>query len=463
MEQSGIFISYQMAEAIELIEGFNLNVPEEKAKAEESLLELKKRWLNDTLPGTDIKIGDKFTGMQDITIDDIVQISVIAKQADTYTVENAGAFQHILITDENGQFAFDFEKLDKIATLARKNNKKIIIDSAIVFGDHFPFKIANLGKDTISILIGEYTKQLISRYVDIIDRIDVLNSVFQRGQVPPGNNAEEFWSDPEMFGENYGQEIINIVRNNIDPRYPNIKLGWNEFYLTNSSFEQRKIDFLNRVKSINGLDVVGVQDRFRSGESTDYIISSLGEIATVSKEAEKEVCITEFGCTASGIDLRNGNTKTINSNIQGIMNAVKNYSSESGAITRIEGRICDKFDFNYGELKNKGFDNISTTGRKGVAIEDQTRIDKKDTPFDQRSQGEVQVYQQIEAKNQIIKQQKAKQKQIEKPKIKILTQSSTNGSGQNGNKGFANAIMLLLIVSFVCGALFMVFYMIIGS
>lgn len=457
MEQNGIFISYQMAEAIELIESFDLNIPEEKKKAEESLLELKNRWLNDTLPGTNVKSGDKFVGMQDITIDDIVQISAIAKQADTYTLENAGAFQHILITNGNGQFAFDFDKLDKVASLAKKNNKNLIIDSAIVFGDHFPFKIANLDKDAISKLIAEYTKQLTGKYGKVIDRMDVLNSVFQRGQVSPGNNAEEFWSDPKMFGENYGQEIINIVRENIDPRYRNIKLGWNEFYLTNSNFEQRKIAFLNRVKSIDGLDVVGVQDRFRSGESIDYIISSLDEIATVSKE----VCITEFGCSASGIDLRNGNTEIINSKIQNIMNAVKNYSSKSKTITRIEGRICDKFDFNYGELKNKGFD-ISTTGRKGVAIEERTHIDKKDTPFDKRSQGEVQVYQQIKEKNQIIKQKKAHQSQIEKTKTKVLTQPSSNGSGQNGNKGFANAIMLSLIVSFVCGALFMVVYMIIG-
>ena len=457
MEQNGIFISYQMAEAIELIEGFNLNTPEEKVKAEESLLELKKRWLNDALPGTNVKIGDKFVGMQDITIDDIVQISAIAKQADTYTLENAGAFQHILITNGNGQFAFDFEKLDKIATLARKNNKKLIIDSAIVFGDHFPFKIANLDKETISKLIAEYTKQLTGKYGDIIDRMDVLNSVFQRGQVSPGNNAEEFWI--KTFGENYGQEIISIVKNNIDPNNPNIKLCWNEFYLTNSNFEQRKIAFLNRVKSIDGLDVVGVQDRFMSGESIDYIIKSLDEISMVSRESNKEVCITEFGCSASGVDLRNGNVETTNSKIQNIMNAVKNYSSKSDTIKRIEGRICDKCDFNYGELKNMGFD-ISTTGRKNVAIEDQTRIDKKDTPFDQRSQGEVQVYQQIKAKNQIIKQQKAHQSQIEKPKTKVLTQPSSNG--QNGNKGFANAIMLSLIVSFVCGALFMVVYMIIG-
>lgn len=458
MEQNGIFISYQMAEAIELIEGFNLNTPEEKAKAEESLLELKKRWLNDTLPGTNVKIGEKFTGMQDITIEDIIQISTLAKQADTYTLENAGAFQHLLVTNENGEFSFNFEKLDKIATLARKNNKKIIIDSTIVFGDHFPFKIANLDKATISKLIGEYTKQLTGKYGDVIDRMDVLNSIFQRGNVSPGNNAEEFWI--KTFGENYGQEVINIVRNNMDFRYPNIKLGWNEFYLTNSNFEQRKIDFLNRVKSINGLDVVGVQDRFMSGESIDYIISSLDEIATVSKEANKEVCITEFGCSASGIDLRNGNTEIINSKIQNIMDAVKDYSSKSDTIKRIEGRICDKFDFNYGELKNMGFD-ISTTGRKNVAIEERTHIDKKDTPFDKRSQGEVQVYQQIKEKNQIIKQQKAQQKQMEKPKTKILTQPS-NGSGQNGNKGFANAIMISLIVSFVCGALFMVVYMIIG-
>ena len=52
MEQNGIFISYQMAEAIELIEGFNLNVPEEKAKAEENLtLLLNTSCLEATMEG----------------------------------------------------------------------------------------------------------------------------------------------------------------------------------------------------------------------------------------------------------------------------------------------------------------------------------------------------------------------------------------------------------------------------
>ena len=66
-----------MAEAIELIESFDLNTLEGKSKAEESLIELKKRWVNDTLPGTDIKIGNAYAGMQDITIEEIIQISKI--------------------------------------------------------------------------------------------------------------------------------------------------------------------------------------------------------------------------------------------------------------------------------------------------------------------------------------------------------------------------------------------------
>jgi GH35 family endo-1,4-beta-xylanase len=253
--------------------------------AEQALIELKTRWVNDTLPGTDIKIGNAMVGMQDITIEEIVQLSQITMQAETYTAENAGAFQHILITKEDGSFDFDFEKLDKIAKLARKNGKKIIIDSAVVFGDHFPYKIANLDKETISILIGEYAKKLASRYGDIIERIDVFNAIFERKQISEGNNSEDFWI--KTFGENYAQEIIDIVRANIDFNKYSIKLGWNEFYLTNSNYRKRKDDFLERIKSMRGLDVVGIQDRFMSGENIDYIIHTLDEISSVCKEGNK--------------------------------------------------------------------------------------------------------------------------------------------------------------------------------
>lgn len=80
--------------------------------------------------------------------------------------------------------------------------------------------------------------------------------------------------------------------------------------------------------------------------------------------------------------------------------------------------------------------------------------------FDQRSQYEVQIANQIKDKNKIIKYQKEQQRQKNKPKVKTLTQPSSSSSS-TGNKGFANVITLSLIVSFVCGVLFMIVYMLI--
>ncbi len=83
---------------------------------------------------------------------------------------------------------------------------------------------------------------------------------------------------------------------------------------------------------------------------------------------------------------------------------------------------------------------------------------RKQESFAKRSQSEIQTYQQIKQKNHIIKQQKMQQ-QLNKPKVLTLTKNSN--SGTSNSKGFTNIITLSLIVSFVCGALFMIVYMLI--
>lgn len=119
---------------------------------------------------------------------------------------------------------------------------------------------------------------------------------------------------------------------------------------------------------------------------------------------------------------------------------------------------------------------MHSTMKKPEVIETQTKridIKKKQDDFQtqtgqtleqesfaKRSQSEVQIANQIKNKNKIIKYQKEQQKQKNKPKVKTLTHSSSNSSS-TGSKGFANVITLSLIVSFVCGALFMIVYMII--
>lgn len=188
----------------------------------------------------------------------------------------------------------------------------------------------------------------------------------------------------KKFGDNYPQEIIDIVRDNIDFNENNIKLCWNEFYLTNSKYRDRKADFISMIKRIKGIDVIGIQDRFMSDENIDYIIDSLDEFASISSQSDKEICITEFSGSASGVDLENSNTATIDAKIQSIINAVKEYCYKNDVFQRIEGHVCDKFDYNHKELKDFGFE-ISTTGKKSIVEEQQITMENKDVEEQNKS------------------------------------------------------------------------------
>ena len=458
MEQKGIFINYQMVEAINKISSYNLNIPEERLQAETDLKDLKNNWLNDTLPGTTVIIGDKFTGMQDITVDEVAQLAIVAKNAETYTVQNAGAMQYIFVNDGNGRWHFDFEKLDIIAEFARNNQKKLIIDSAIVFGDSFPTKLESFDSTTLMSIISDYTNQLVNRYGNYIERIDVLNAIFQRDMLEAtfknglSSKVEQFWID--RFDTNYAQVILNTVRGIVNSKNPNIKLGWNEFYLTNSRFSQRRIDFLKLIQSISELDVIGVQDRFLSSENTESLKTSMDEITGVCKNSNKEVCLTEFSCTASGVDLATKSVPEINESVQNNLQFIKEYASSNDTIKRVEGPVSDTFDINHQQLLKNGFD-ISTTGRRKI-IED-----KKKIAFDERSQTEIEIYQQIKVKNQAKKEQKVQleqQMEMDKPKVKVLTPPTPPS-----NNGFVNIIILGLIIGIVCIALLMLVYTIIGG
>ena len=100
-------------------------------------------------------------------------------------------------------------------------------------------------------------------------------------------------------------------------------------------------------------------------------------------------------------------------------------------------------------------DNIQSVPRP---VAQQTQEQPKITElFDQRSQSEIQDYNQKKEENQVIKQQKKQQNQMNKTVVRTR-QPSPNNTGTD-NKGYVNVIILSLIVSFVCGSLSMVVYM----
>ena len=110
------------------------------------------------------------------------------------------------------------------------------------------------------------------------------------------------------------------------------------------------------------------------------------------------------------------------------------------------------------------FSNIKSlkVGTKGEKVQNNLQQKEEKKFFDQRSQGEIEIARQIKQKNQIIKQQKQQKqqtKQRDKPNVKTLSSHPSNFAS---SKGFANVLMLSLIVIFVAGVLFMVVHMIVG-
>jgi len=377
--KKGTFVSYQMAEAIKLLDEYDISNINERKLAEEKLQQLKSRWLTqDEIPSYGMKIGDKIAGMQELTIDEVSKFSNDVKSSDTYSTECIGNMQYCLIKDEKGNIDFDFSYLKQIADLARTNGKKMVIDSAVVFGDRFPENMANMSKEEIENAISIYTKKLTIEFGDCIGRIDVLNSVFQREDVFDRTGtitSEQFWIN--AFGNNYASKVLGIVKENCQKQ--NIDLCWNEFYITNERTPQKQQDFIETISKTSDLDVVGLQDNFRADSSREYIQSSLERVSDVCRKTGKKLSITELSCKVGRQDIevlneakQNGDysekVNELNNRISGVLQTVNDFSEKNkDVVSSVESRYSDRYDCNHRECEQYGH-NIHTNPRQDNSI-----------------------------------------------------------------------------------------------
>ena len=352
--KTGTFVNYQLAEALLLLnkyqkENGSLN------GFEIELSKLKKKWKKDTIPSMGTPIPDLYI-MQDITVEQLIIMNSEINEYETFSTENAANMQTVIKITNDGNVDFDFSYLDSIVQLAREKGKKVIIDSAVVFGDHFPEIFDSLSRDEITYIIQKYISELTTKYGDDIERIDVLNSVFERKDIKDksGISVEDFWR--RKFGDNYGEEIINICKSSLRK---NIPLCWNEFYITNRSYADKKDRFLSIVGKIDNLDIIGIQDTFQDSADSEYTIDVLREIEQLCLSSDKKAAITEFGCRLSGNTINelyatlNNNPLQINDyklmveqRINRLMGTIANYINQSQSFISVEGRVSKEFDFN---------------------------------------------------------------------------------------------------------------------
>lgn len=386
----------------------------------------------------------------------------------------------------NGEMYFN--KLQRCLDFAKKLNKDVRLNALIFFED-CPKKLSDLEYneqnkrnvynellryvDETTKFIADYNvKSLNENGYEVVKSIDLFNELITRFS----NDFDNKYLNREKISNNNFQsgwqkflnvedlcEIALVARKNL----PNIEFVYNEINLEDINklpelknildrinlFEEKNRERLDGKKII---DCIGTQmhlNPYLELEQIDkslLILSSFGyplKITEYDQPLSEEFISshTEYECFAEKNRKQESLKKYIEAN-------AKKYNIKQATIWS----LTDSTNFLL-DIKNKekiaNNEPIMQTIYGGA-------FRKQIEPFKWKSNSEAMVYSQIKQKNQMIKQQKAQQKQMNKPRVKTLTPPSQSG---NGIKGFTNIITLSLIVSFVAGALFMVMYMLLNK
>ncbi len=140
-----------------------------------------------------------------------------------------------------------------------------------------------------------------------------------------------------------------------------------------------------------------------------------------------------------------------------LYNFSANYKSKIESIEAIEVISKQQFGDKTPLIQQQTVDYKNNTESKNLSESSKLNTDisiTKKKAFDQRSDSEVRIAEQIRFKNQAIAQQKKQQKQSEKPKILV----KTNPNFSTSNNGYVNVVILSLIISFIAGMLTIIMY-----
>lgn len=136
------------------------------------------------------------------------------------------------------------------------------------------------------------------------------------------------------------------------------------------------------------------------------------------------------------------------------------YKREVPTEKQIKFDLLDKYVKYVEEKKKNSIKEQQTSQQKSQELTQLEQQSSQKKSFDQRSQSEIQIANQIRQKNQLIKQKKSQRKQMDKSKTLVRTKSSNPAT--TTSKGFIDVITLSLIVSFIVGAVSMLTYFLIS-
>ena len=444
-------------------------------------------------------------GINKYQISDYESLYAKLKEFKSITIDYESKYPAVHMT--NGELYFN--KLERCLNFAKGLNKDVRLNALIFFEDcpkdlsNLEYNLENKQKvyDELLKYVDETTKMIASynqkslkeNGYEVVKSVDIFNELitrfsedfngqyFNREDVSKINNIEAGWQ--KFLNIEDLCSIALVARKNL----PNVEFVYNDINLEDKNklsvlksiidriqnFEKENKDSLNGKKII---DCIGTQMHLRPYITENELDSSLAVLSSYGYPIK----ITEYDQHLSDEYIASHSKEECEQEKQRKQSNLKQYFQSVQdkynikqltvwTLTDTTSFLLDKKNKSLIEQGKKPIQSIYAgvfrqkeslqPQNKSETNQDQSKAEEKTKPFAQRSQSEIQVYNQIKEKNQIIKKQKEQQRQMNKPKVKTLTLNSNNSS--TGSKGFANVITLSLIVSFVCGALFMAVYMLI--
>lgn len=262
-------------------------------------------------------------------------------------------------------------------------------------------------------------------------------------------------NNPELKGINSftTEGLVDMCARDINQKY-GLFPSYNSEYGTNVIFMREALSNIPNISERMQLVFNGSVSQIYQQTTTQKYNTQKEFVSARDKKTKFDTVITNIS------NICFTEKKQVESAQRFLYNFSANFKSKNESLDAIEKmsqqQFTDKMPLIQQQTNVYKINNESKTQTTASQLTETITRDQK-KPFDQRSQSEIQVAQQIRIKNQSIAEQKQQQKQVDKPKMLV----KTNPNVSTSNKGYIDIIILALFISFVAGMLSMIIYSII--
>lgn len=411
-------------------------------------------------------------GIKDYSMEDYKKLFNKVKQFRSITVDYESKYPSVHMP--NGEFYFG--NLERCLNFARDNQKDVRLNALIFFED-CPTNLSELEYneenkkvvfnellryvDETTKFISKYNTQSMNAYgYEVVKSVDIFNELITRFSSDFNNqylNREDVPKD--KFQEAGWQKFLSVedlceIALHARKNLPNMEFVYNDINLEDPkkleifrSVMQRiqTFEFQNqqRLSGKRLVDCIGTQWHLSPYVTESQLHNSLKNLSTYNLPVK----ITEYDQPLSNEFISTHSPEECEIEKQKKQRSIKTFLENNRERYNIKQltvwSLTDKTSF---LLDNRNKNLIEKNSKPVESLYSGAFRPKKS--FDQRSDTEIQIAEQIKQKNMIISQQK--QQKLDKPKVRTLANNSTNG--------FVDTFVLTLMIGIVCGMLFIITY-----